>query len=123
MSLNNLSIILGGQGRREEALAAIEEAVELYRGLAVLWPDAFRPALAMSLNNLSNRLTALGWREEALTVAKEAIGILAAYFRALPDAFRERMGKLVGTYRELLEQTGREADPDLDPVLGEFGNG
>jgi hypothetical protein len=34
MSLNNLSIRLGALGRREQGLAAVEEAVEVYRRLA-----------------------------------------------------------------------------------------
>ena len=34
MSLNNLSIRLADLGRREEALSAIEESVEVYRELA-----------------------------------------------------------------------------------------
>ena len=55
-SLNNLSVRLADLGRREDALAAIEEAAEIYRELAAARPDAFRPDLAMSLNNLSVRL-------------------------------------------------------------------
>ena len=60
MSLNNLSVRLADLGRREDALAAIEEAVDAYRELAAARPDAFPPDLAMSLNNLSVRLADLG---------------------------------------------------------------
>jgi hypothetical protein len=45
-SLNNLSVRLAGLGRREEALAAIQEAVAICRELAAARPDAFRPDLA-----------------------------------------------------------------------------
>ena len=45
-SLNNLSVRLADLGRREEALAAIEEAVTIHRELAAARPDAFRPDLA-----------------------------------------------------------------------------
>jgi hypothetical protein len=38
-------------GRREDALAAIEEAVTIRRDLARARPDAFLPDLATSLNN------------------------------------------------------------------------
>jgi len=119
-SLNNMSIALGALGRQEEALSAIEEAVEIRRELAASRPEAFRPDLAMSLNNLSSRLSALGRREEALATAKEAVGILTPYFIAQPDAFRDWMGTMVATYRKLLKLDGREADPDLDPVLREL---
>ena len=54
-SLNNLSNRLADLGRREDALAAIEEAAAIRRELAAARPDAFRPDLAMSLNNLSVR--------------------------------------------------------------------
>ena len=61
-SLNNLSLRLGDLGRPEEALAAIQEAAEVYRELAAAAPDAFRPDLATSLNNLANALADLGRR-------------------------------------------------------------
>lgn len=83
--------------------------------LASSRPNAFRPGLANSLNNLSNRLSDVGRREEALSTAKEALGALTPSFMAQPDAFRERMGIMVGNYRALLGQVGRDAD--LDPIL------
>src|SRR5690242_3956339 len=48
-SLNNLSVRLGDLGRREEALAAIEEAVTVRRELAARWPDAYEQELKQSL--------------------------------------------------------------------------
>ena len=59
LALNNLSNCLTELGRREEALAAIQEAVTIRRQLADARPDVFRPDLAMSLLNLSNRLGSL----------------------------------------------------------------
>ena len=44
--LVDLSIRLADLGRREEALAAIEEAAGIYRQLAEARPDAFLPDLA-----------------------------------------------------------------------------
>ena len=41
MSLTNLAVRLGELGRREDALAAIQEAVTIYRELAARWPDAY----------------------------------------------------------------------------------
>ena len=51
--LIHLSNWLSRLGRREEALAAIEEAVTICRQLAAARPDAFLPDLATSLNNQS----------------------------------------------------------------------
>jgi hypothetical protein len=48
-SLNNLAIRLSEMGRRAEALAPAQEAVELRRTLAQRNPDAFQPDLAASL--------------------------------------------------------------------------
>jgi hypothetical protein len=48
-SLSNLSNHLGDLGRREEALAAIREAVTIRRKLAARWPDAYQHDLEMSL--------------------------------------------------------------------------
>ena len=74
-SLNNQSTRLADLGRREEALAAIEEAVTIYRELAEARPDAFLPDLATSLNNQSDCLADLGRREEALAAIEEAVTI------------------------------------------------
>jgi hypothetical protein len=49
MSLNNLSADLADLGRREDALAAIREAVTIRRELAARWPDAYRQELEQSL--------------------------------------------------------------------------
>jgi len=73
MSLNNLSIRLAEAGRREEGLAAITDAVEVYRRLAAANPAAYEPDLAMSLNNLSNRLAEAGRREDADRARLEAL--------------------------------------------------
>ena len=74
-SLNNQGNRLSDLGRREEALAASQEAVDLYRPLAQTRPDAFLPDLAMSLSNLGRDLWNLGRREEALEHWREAVQI------------------------------------------------
>ncbi len=74
-------------GRREDALAAAEEATGIYRRLAAERPDAFLPDLAMSLNNLGGCLSELGRREDALAAAEEATGIYRRLAAERPDAF------------------------------------
>ena len=81
------STLLAALGRREEALAAIEEVVTAYRELAGGRPDAFSPDLAMSLSSMSNRLSDLGRREEALAAIEEAVTIRRELAGARPDAF------------------------------------
>ncbi|MEU0213293.1 tetratricopeptide repeat protein, partial [Streptomyces canus] len=52
-SLNNLAVDLGGLGRREDALTAIEEAVTIRRKLAAARPEMHQDALGQSLQVLS----------------------------------------------------------------------
>ena len=87
MSLNNLSLQLADLGRPEEALAAIQEAAEVYRELAAARPDAFWPGLAASLNNLSIRLADLGRPEDGLAAIQEATEVYRELAAARPDAF------------------------------------
>jgi tetratricopeptide (TPR) repeat protein len=75
MSLSNLSNGMSHLGRREEALAATQEEVDIYRRLAATHPDAFLPDLAISLSNLGSNLSQLGRREEALAATQEAVDI------------------------------------------------
>src|ERR1039457_82062 len=71
-SLNNQSNRLAALGRREDALAAIDEAVTIRRQLADARPDAFLPHLASALNNQSNQLTSMGRASDAASAAAEA---------------------------------------------------
>jgi hypothetical protein len=57
-------------------LAAVEEAVVLYRELAAANPMAFQSELATALNNLSSQLGNLGRQEEATRAAEEAEQII-----------------------------------------------
>jgi hypothetical protein len=43
--LNNLSLRWGDLGRREDALAASDEAVTIHRALAARWPGIYQPQL------------------------------------------------------------------------------
>lgn len=85
--LVDLSNRLGDLGRREEALATIEQAVAIRRQLAEADPDTFLPGLAAALNNQSGRLAELGRWEEALATAGEAITLYRRLAKARPDAF------------------------------------
>ncbi|MBN2023636.1 MAG: tetratricopeptide repeat protein [Pirellulales bacterium] len=97
--LNNLGVFLSELGRREEALEATRDAVEIRRALARGRRDAFLPHLAGSLNNLSARLSELGQREEALEAASESVEIR----------------------RELVRQGGHAFLPDLARSLNNLG--
>ena len=58
--------------RREEALAAVKEAVNVRDDLARARPDTFLVGLVQSLHNLAIILTALGRTKEASTAQATA---------------------------------------------------
>ncbi len=72
MSLNNQSLRLADLGRREQALAAIEEAVTAYRQLADARPQVYSARLAASLKNLASQLEVANRRPEADAARAEA---------------------------------------------------
>ena len=109
-SLNTLSARLADLGRREDALAASQEAVGIFQGLAAADPDAFRPGLAMSLNTLSARLADLGRREDALAASQEAVGIFQGLAAAGPDAFRPGLAMSLNTLSLDLVGLGRREE-------------
>jgi tetratricopeptide (TPR) repeat protein len=101
------STLLAALGRREEALAAIEEAVSIHRDLAAAHPDTFRPALASSLSNQSGRLAELGRREEALAAIEEAVSIRRNLAAARPGAFRPDLAASLNNLSSCLVGLGR----------------
>jgi Trypsin-like peptidase domain/Tetratricopeptide repeat len=144
--LNTLSNRLGELGRREEGLAASEEAVAVYRGLVEARPDAFRADLALALTNLSNRLGELGRREEALAAGEEAVAVYRVVVEAGPDEFEDDLAlsltnlsnrlsdlgrreeglaaseEAVAVYRGLVEARPDAFQPDLALSLNRLGN-
>ena len=126
-SLNNLSVRLADLGRREDALAAIEEAVTIRRELAAARPDAFRPDLAASLNNLSVRLADLGRREDALAAIEEAVTIRRELAAARPDAFRPDLARSLNNLSTLADLGRREdalaASEEAATILPGAGRG
>ncbi|MHC5053931.1 MAG: tetratricopeptide repeat protein [Planctomycetota bacterium] len=104
---NNLGSRLSDLGRREEALAATQEAVEHYRSLAETRPDAFLPGLATSLNNLGNSLSDLGRYEEALAATQEAVDIRRGLAEKRPDAFLPYLATGLNNLGTMLSDLGR----------------
>jgi len=134
-------------GRREEALAATQEAVDIRRRLAQTRPDAFLPALATSLNNLGGDLSNVGRREEALAATQEAVDIDRRLAQTRPDAFLPDLAMSLNNLGNGLSNLGRREEalaatqeavdirtrlaqtrpdaflPDLASSLNNLGNG
>ncbi|MEM7310695.1 MAG: tetratricopeptide repeat protein [Planctomycetota bacterium] len=108
--LSDLAYGLSLAGRREEAMAAAEEAVQLYRELAAARPDAFKSDLATSVSSLGVRLGDLGRREEALAAAEEAVQLYRELAAARPDAFTPDLAASVGNLANGLGELGRREE-------------
>jgi tetratricopeptide (TPR) repeat protein len=104
--INNLAFRLRELGRREKALAAAQEASDLYRELATTRPDAFSAALAGSFNNLSNSLSDLGRPEEALAAVRKAADLYRELATARPGAFRAALARSLDNLGNRLSDLG-----------------
>ncbi len=81
MTQNNLGILYGKLRRFAEAETAYIEALDAYKELATMIPDAYLPTMAIIQNNLGAIYSDLGRFAEAETVYQEALEIR----RALAD--------------------------------------
>ncbi|MGB5756014.1 MAG: hypothetical protein WBM50_03795, partial [Acidimicrobiales bacterium] len=70
-SLNSVSVRLGEQGRRDEALEPITEAVDIYRRLAEANPAANARDYVQSLRNWADHLEAAGQTDEAQSLRQQ----------------------------------------------------
>ncbi|WP_224283317.1 tetratricopeptide repeat protein [Streptomyces sp. LS1784] len=110
MALNNLSHSLGEVGRREESLAAIEEAVAIRRTLAAGNPNAHLPGLANALTNLSHRLGEVGRGEEGLPAVEEAVAIRRTLAAGNPDADVPGLARALTNLSNRLGDAGRHEE-------------
>jgi tetratricopeptide (TPR) repeat protein len=84
-SLNNLGIRLSGLGRREDALAASAEAMEIYRELVAKNRDAFLPDLALSLCAKGSVLMDDERPEHAATFFQEGVNLYLSVVDQAPE--------------------------------------
>jgi len=98
--------------RPEEALAAVEEAIEIYRHLAQDLPDAFLHYLAGAPNNQSVHLANVGRREEALAASEKAVEIYRRLAHVIPDAFFSALATTVDNLADRLAALARNSEAD-----------
>ena len=108
--LINESRRMAGMGRREEALAASEQATGIYRQLAEDHPDIYLPHLAASLNNQSHRLAGMGRREEALAASEQAVTIHRQRAEARPDKYLPHLATSLDNLADTLSSLNRDAE-------------
>ena len=97
-------------GRREDALAAIEEAVTLHRDLAAARPDAFTPDLAMSLNNLPTSSPTWAAARTPWPPSRRPSPCYRDLAAARPDAFTPDLAMSLNNLANRLADLGRRED-------------
>ncbi|MBP2290994.1 tetratricopeptide repeat protein [Azospirillum rugosum] len=104
--LNSGSNHLSGAGDGTGALAAIQEAVDLYRRLAKANPARFEADLALVLNNLSSELSEAGDRPGALNAIQEAVELCRRLTKANPVRFEPNLAWALNNLSNRLSEAG-----------------
>ncbi len=106
-SLLAQSTILNKLERKEESLAAVEEAVDIFETLAQDYPDQFRHHLGMTYNNLAMGLGGLDRNEEALTAMKKSTDIYRELVKIRPEVFRQYLAHTLNGKAAALIRVGK----------------
>ena len=106
-SLDQLGYRLSELGRHEDALAASEESLALYRSLAEGHSEAFVPDVARALHNLSSALSNLGRYEDSLAAIEESSALRRALAEARPDEYTPDLASSLAMLSSTLERLGR----------------
>ncbi|KAF7973534.1 hypothetical protein HWV62_14968 [Athelia sp. TMB] len=104
-SLQDLYYRLYTLGRHEEALAAIQEAVHLYRAGAAERPAVLNTELANSLYDLSIQLANCGQIENAETATEEATMLRRALLDAENEAVLQSLGIILNKIKRIADVT------------------
>jgi tetratricopeptide (TPR) repeat protein len=123
-SLMAVGSTLAKIGRYDEALAAEQEAVALYRELVprlyrgelrnAADPDGYRPGLADVLYNLGITFSALGRHDEALAVEREAVALYRELAAVNPDRYRPDLARSLTSLGATLAKLGHFSEAQTD---------
>src|SRR5882672_8500232 len=109
-TLNNLGILNADENRKDEARKAYEEALAVYRALAVQNPDVYRPYLAGTLNNLGNLNADENRKAEARKAYEEALAVYRALAVQNPDVYRPDLAWTLHNLGALNADENRKAE-------------
>jgi len=97
-------------GRGEDALAAAEDAVRIYRELEPARDDTLRSGLGAALADLAIELSVLGRREEAGERAEEAVRVYRELAQHHADAFLPDLAMSLNNQAIMLSGLGRREE-------------
>jgi len=105
-AIDRLGTALAELGRYEESLAALREAVGLWREAATANPR-YRSELATAIGNLGGALYNLGRDDEMLAATQEAVKVWREAATANPTRYRPELAGAVGNLGLALGRLGR----------------
>jgi tetratricopeptide (TPR) repeat protein len=108
--LHRAALGFAARNRHNEALAASQESVSIYRSHAATRSFAHIADLAMALNNLSNHLSEVGRWKEALEAILEAVEIRRTLAVTNPQAFLPDLASSLNNQSICLSLLGRPED-------------
>jgi tetratricopeptide (TPR) repeat protein len=106
-SLSVLGLHLEEAGRREEALTAAEEAVEIHRQLAQANPTTYAYERAIALSNLGTYQWETGRRVEALTTVEEAVSAFRRLASVAPAVYVPELATALSNQGIFLSEVGK----------------
>ncbi|BCB84555.1 tetratricopeptide repeat protein [Phytohabitans suffuscus] len=106
-ALDALARRLSDLGRREEALRAADEAVDVYEELEERHPGSYRAALGAATSNFAVQLDRLGRHKDALTLDEQAVELLRGVNRNDPGARADSLGHALTNLAVSLSQFNR----------------
>ncbi len=106
-TLNNLGIALWDRGHAGAAQERFEEALRVYRGLAVDSPNLFNPYLGMVLNNLGNALNVRGQTAQAQEVYGESLKFRMALAAESPQKYKPDLAMTLNNLGNALMDRGQ----------------
>jgi tetratricopeptide (TPR) repeat protein len=116
-------VCLSNFGRREEALAASQEAVAIDRRLAETRPDVFLLDLAMSLGAQGQTYAQAGRHADAASAFHEGLTTITPFAERNVQAFGSLVGQLCLAYIAACTKAGTAPDAALlERVARAIGN-
>jgi tetratricopeptide (TPR) repeat protein len=109
-TLNDLGVLNCNEHRNTEARKAYEEALAIFRALAVQNPDVYRPYLAGTLNNLGRLNADENRNADAHKNYEEALAIRRALAVQNPDVYRPYLAGTLNNLGLLNADENRNAD-------------
>lgn len=105
-SRNNLGLQLADSGDHTAALAAVDQALEIYHRLVAGQPDTYAPDLARALHNQGRHLAQLGLLERAVAATRQAVALRRALAQINPTAFRPALARSLGNLGQQCRAAG-----------------